>query len=63
MLSGNRSINECVPTCVMTSNSPRYFSMSFLDGQVVWKNCAFTKAWELVGKLGAGVWCALAEVW
>ena len=63
MLSGNRSVNECVPTCAMTSNGPRYFSASFLDGQVVQKNCAFTKAWELVGKLGAGARHASAKVW
>ena len=29
MLSGNRSINECVPTCAMTSNGPRYFPRVF----------------------------------
>ena len=63
MLSGNHSVNECVPTCVMTSNGPRYFSMSFLDSRVVWKNCAFMKAWEPVGKLREGAQCALAEVW
>ena len=37
MLSGSRSVIECVPTCAMTSNGPRYFSTSFLDGQVVRK--------------------------
>ena len=63
MLSGNRSIIECIPTCAMTLNGPRYFSASFFDGWVVWKNCAFTKAWEPVRKLRAGTWHALAEVW
>ena len=63
MLSGNCSVIECVLTCVMTLNGPRYFSMSFLDGRVARKNCAFTKAWEPVGKLGAGAWRASAEVW
>ena len=63
MLSGNCSVNECIPTCAMTSNGPRYFSVSFLDGWVVWKNCAFTKAWEPVGKLEAGARRASAEVW
>ena len=63
MLSGNRSVIECVPTCAMTLNGPRYFCASFFDGRVVWKNCAFTKAWELVGKLGVGARHASAEVW
>ena len=29
MLSGNRSIIECVPTCAMTLNGPRYFFHEF----------------------------------
>ena len=63
MLSGNCSVIKCIPTCAMTLNGPRYFSASFLDGQAVQKNCAFTKAWELVRKFGAGAQRASAEVW
>ena len=29
MLLGRCSVNECVPTCAMTSKGPKYFSMSF----------------------------------
>ena len=44
MLLGRHSVNECDPTCVMTSKGPSYFSASFLDGRVVWKKCAFMNA-------------------
>ena len=63
MLSGNHSINECIPTCAMTLNGPRYFSASFSNSRVVQKNCAFMKAWEPVRKLRAGAWHASAVDW
>ena len=38
MLSGKRSMTECIPAQPMISNRPRYFTANFFEGRVVRKN-------------------------
>src|SRR5258708_40027975 len=52
---GRWTVMECVPRVPIISNSPRFFSASFLKGQVVWKNFAFTYTWLPILKAGDGI--------
>jgi hypothetical protein len=56
-------VTEWVPGRAMISNSPRLFSDSFLDGQVVWIFSALMKACSPTLKSGAGAHWQSAEPW
>src|SRR5258708_7805196 len=54
-LTGRQTVTEWVPGIPIISNSPRFFSASFLEGQVVQKNFAFTYTWLPILKAGDGI--------
>src|SRR5258708_30950969 len=49
------TVMECVPGVPIIMNSPRFFSTSFLKGQVVWKNFTFTYTWLPILKAGDSI--------
>src|SRR5882724_5720871 len=53
-LSRSRSVMEWVPGHARISYGPRNFSVSFLEGHVVRKNCALMYAWLPIFNSGAG---------
>src|SRR6266481_2153632 len=52
---GRQTVMECVPGVPIISNGPRFFSTSFLEGWVVWKNFTFTYTWLPILKAGDGI--------
>src|SRR5258708_39748843 len=52
---GRQTVMECMPRVPIISNGPRFFSTSFLEGRVVWKNFAFTYTWSPILKAGDGI--------
>ena len=48
-------MNETELTCAIISKGPRYFSVSFLEGQVVWMLSDLTKTLSLILKSSGGV--------
>src|SRR5258708_38236948 len=60
---GRQTVMECMPRVPIISNSPRFFSASFLEGQVVWKNFAFTYTWLPILKAGDGICWQSAAFW
>jgi hypothetical protein len=55
MLLGNQSIYDNGPACAIILYGPKYFSVSFLEGQVVQKNLALMNAQSpIILKSGAG---------
>ena len=54
MVSGRRSVYEWEPALANISKGPKYLLESFLDGRVVRKNLAFTKACWPTWKSGGG---------
>src|SRR5258708_25517471 len=52
---GRWIVMECIPGVPIISKGPRFFSTSFLEGQVVRKNFAFMYAWSPTLKVGGGI--------
>src|SRR6266436_2646818 len=57
------TVMECVPGVPIISNGPRFFSTSFLEGQVVQKNFAFTYTWLPILKAGDGIHWRSTAFW
>src|SRR5258708_7073613 len=60
---GRQTVMECVPRVPIISNSPRFFSASFLKGWVVWKNFTFTYTWSPILKAGDGICWQSTAFW
>src|SRR5260221_644519 len=56
---GRWIVMECIPRVPIISKGPRFFSASFLEGWVVWKNFAFMYAQSPTLKAGGGICCSL----
>ena len=52
---GRRRVKEMEPTCAIISKGPRYFCVSFLEGQVVRMLLDLTKTLSPILKSGGGV--------
>ena len=53
--SGRWRVKETELTCAIISKGPRYFSASFLEGQVVWMLLDLTNTLSLILKSGGRV--------
>ena len=63
MVSGSQSVTELEPACAMMSKGPKNFSVSLIEGQVVLKNLALTKAFCPTLKSGVGMCWRSARPW
>src|SRR5260221_14615078 len=60
---GRQIVMECIPRVPIILKGPRFFSASFLEGRVVWKNFAFTYVQSLTLKAGGGICWQSAALW